>query len=99
MGAKDNIEIQGNSMSANIEQKVIERLRALPDEQQEAVLRFAEGLSAQPAASENEPVESQTLWAKINEIMGDVPDEVLSAIPADGSVNLDHYLYGASKKA
>ena len=36
------------------------------------------------------------IWAKIQKIMRDVPDEALASIPTDGSINVDHYLYGAS---
>lgn len=34
----------------------------------------------------------------IDEIMKDVPDEVLEKLPRDGSINHDHYIYGLPKR-
>ena len=79
-------------MSASIEEKVIEKLRALPLGQQREVLNFVEQLEQQAAQ------QPKTIWQEIREIVADVPDEVWEQIPRDGSENLDHYLYGAPKK-
>ena len=87
-------------MAANIEEKVIETLRVLPEDRQAEVLKFAEDLAGlEPKADNGHPADHVAIWDKIEEIMRDVPDEVLASIPTDGSINLDHYLYGASKKA
>lgn len=79
-------------MAANIEQLVIEKLHALPEDQQAEVLNFVERLARQAA-----PI-SKSVFEEIREIMADVPEEVMERIPTDGSENLDHYLYGAPKK-
>ena len=84
-------------MAANIEKKVIETLRILPDDQQAEVLKFVEAL-ASVEVDDGCVTERVAIWDKIGEIMRDVPDEVLSRIPTDGSINVDHYLHGASKK-
>ena len=76
-------------MAANIEDKLIERVRSLPPDKQRAVLDFVEDLA--------EP-ESKNLWDKIREIMESVPPEAWEGTPADGSINVDHYLYGAPKR-
>jgi len=34
----------------------------------------------------------------IAEISSEIPDEEWEKLPSDGSVNHDHYLYGAPKK-
>jgi Arc/MetJ-type ribon-helix-helix transcriptional regulator len=34
----------------------------------------------------------------IDELMGDVPDEVLDRLPADGAAQHDHYIYGTPKR-
>lgn len=83
-------------MAANIEDKVIERLRVLPESQQAEVLKFVEDLAGTEARAEN-GARRIPVWDKIEEIMRDVPDEVLASIPTDGSINADHYLYGAPK--
>ena len=86
-------------MAANIEEKVIEKLRGLREHQQAEVLKFVEDLAELETKADNgHPVERVAIWDKIEEIMRDVPDEVLASIPTDGSINVDHYLYGAPKK-
>lgn len=86
-------------MAANIEEKVIEKLRVLPEAQQAEVLKFVEDLADLETKADNgRPAGRVAIWDKIEEIMRDVPDEVLAGIPTDGSINVDHYLYGASKK-
>ena len=85
-------------MAANIEDKVMEKLRVLPESQQAEVLKFVEELAEVEAKSDNgQAAGNIPIWDKIQAIMHDVPDEVLASIPADGSVNVDHYLYGARK--
>lgn len=86
-------------MAAKIEEQVIEKLRVLPEHQQVEVLKFVEDLADLEAKAANgHPTERVAIWDKIEEIMRDVPDEVLGNIPVDGSINVDHYLYGAPKK-
>lgn len=41
---------------------------------------------------------SKTLGELIDDCFKDVPSEVMDNLPADASLNLDHYLYGAPKK-
>jgi hypothetical protein len=86
-------------MSANIEGKVMEKLRVLPESQQAEVLKFVEDLAEVEAKTDNgQATDRVPIWDKIQAIMQDVPAEVLASIPTDGSVNVDHYLYGARKK-
>jgi len=86
-------------MAANIEEKVIEKLRVLPEDQQAEVLKFVEDLADLETKADNgNPAGRIAIGEKIEEIMRDVPDEVVASIPTDGSINADHSLYGASKK-
>ncbi|HEV7397510.1 MAG TPA: hypothetical protein VGN86_13445 [Pyrinomonadaceae bacterium] len=86
-------------MAANIEEKLIEKLRALPEDQQAEVLKFVEDLAELETKADNGHLQGRVaIWDKIEAIMRDVPDEILASIPTDGSINVDHYLYGASKK-
>ncbi|HEV7396459.1 MAG TPA: hypothetical protein VGN86_08110 [Pyrinomonadaceae bacterium] len=86
-------------MAANIEEKVIEKLRVLPEHQQAEVLKFVEDLAGLETKVDNgHSTERIAIWDKIEEIMRDVPDKVLASIPTDGSINVDHYLYGSPKK-
>ena len=86
-------------MAANIEEKLIEKLRELPESQQADVLKYVEDLTAAKGKADNgDNALRVPIWDKIEAIMSDVPDDVLATIPTDGSVNVDHYLYGAPKK-
>jgi len=86
-------------MAANIEEKLIEKLRGLPKDQQAEVLKFVEDLACLEKKADNgHPAGRVAIWDKIEEIMRDVPDDVLASIPTDGSLNVDHYLYGTPKK-
>lgn len=79
-------------MSTEVVESIFAKIKTLAPEQQRAVLRFVEKLTApdtQPAT---------TIWQEIREIVKEVPDEEWERLPRDGSANLDHYLYGAPKK-
>lgn len=75
-------------MSTNIEDKIIEKLRSLPFEKQEEVLRFAENL-----ASDDQP-RRMSNFEEIDAIVKQVPPDARDEVPSDGSINVDHYLYG-----
>ena len=78
-------------MAANIEEKVIEKLRVLPEAQQAEVLKFVEDLAELETKPDNgHPAGRVAIWDKIEKIMRDVPDEVLASIPTDGPINVDH---------
>ncbi|MEK6303779.1 MAG: hypothetical protein AABO41_23990 [Acidobacteriota bacterium] len=79
-------------MSSNIEEAIVERLRALDTKEQKTVLDFVEGIERQ----KSQP--AKTLWDAIQNIVKDVPDEVWERLPTDGSEQHDHYLYGSPKK-
>jgi sugar-specific transcriptional regulator TrmB len=84
-------------MATDITDKVIEKLRGLPESRQAEVLKYVEKLASDEVDRENGHGQP-AIWDKIQTIMRDVPDEVLATIPTDGSINVDHYLYGAPKK-
>ena len=76
-------------MAANIEKKVIEKLRALPDDQQAAVLKFVEGLASV------EPDGDNGLSAHRSFLQ--VARSLRLRGPADWSSRLDDYLYGGAE--
>jgi hypothetical protein len=49
-------------------------------------------------ASANHENSDKPFWQTALDIMASVPDEAFLDLPKDGASNLDHYLYGASKK-
>ena len=79
-------------MAANIEKKVIEKLRVLPADQQAEVLKFVEGLVSVETTGDNgrsaNPQHRSFLQvARSLRLKG----------PADWSTRLDDYLYGGAE--
>lgn len=79
-------------MAANIEKKVIEKLRVLPDDQQAEVLKFVENLASVEKTGDNggsaNPEHRSFLQvARSLQLKG----------PADWSTRLDDYLYGGAE--
>jgi hypothetical protein len=46
----------------------------------------------------NQKPGERPIWEVIEEIMKDVPDEVIHKLPVDGAEQHDHYIYGTPKK-
>jgi len=79
----------------NLEQTIIEKVHAFPPEKQKKLLDYAETLEDVKIAEETE---RQTLWELVKDIIEEVPKEAWDELPTDGSINVDHYLYGHKKK-
>ena len=84
-------------MAANLEDQLIDKVRALPPGKQQEALRLLDSL-ATGASSEGTGVDRRPLWAVVNEINAGLPADTWENVPTDGSINLDHYLYGAPKR-
>ena len=83
-------------MSANLEQAILEKLQALPDKKQEEILALVDQMlkEGKPQPSNN----VRPIWEIIEEIADSAPPGTWDDVPTDGSVNHDHYLYGAPKQ-
>ncbi len=75
-------------MQTEIVEKIATHVTRLSAEQQEEVLEFVQKFDPP----------HRTLWDAVKDLVAEIPDEVLDKLPADGSENHDHYLYGAAKK-
>jgi len=84
-------------MAANLEDQLIDKVRALPPEKQEEALRLLDTLTTDPA-SQATGTDRRPIWEIVDEINADLPVDTWEKVPTDGSVNLDHYLYGAPKQ-
>lgn len=86
-------------MAANIEQELIEKLRLLPPDKQQEALRILDNL-ARESASEGRSADEgrRSIWEVVEEINAQLPADSWDKVPTDGSINLDHYLYGAPKR-
>jgi len=50
------------------------------------------------ARSEKYPETRKPIWQIAQEIMADVPPEIIAQLPTDGAEQHDHYLYGTPKR-
>jgi hypothetical protein len=82
-------------MLTNLEQTIIEKIHAFPPEKQQKLLDYAETLEDKEITEETE---YQTIWEMVKDIIEEVPKEAWDELPTDGSINVDHYLYGHKKK-
>ncbi len=80
-------------MAANLEDQLIDKVRALPADKQQEALRLLDTL-ATGAGSEGTSVDRKPIWEVVNEINAGLPADTWENVPTDGSNNLDHYLYG-----
>jgi len=55
-------------------------------------------LNVTPLQTSNTSTSKQPIWASFQEILNDIPDEILDKLPSDSASELDHYLYGNPKK-
>ena len=84
-------------MAANLEDQLIDKVRALPPDKQQEALRLLDSL-ATGASSEGTGVTRKSIWEVVEEINAGLPADTWENVPTDGSINLDHYLYGAPKQ-
>lgn len=80
-------------MAANLEEQLIDKVRALPPSKQLAALRLLDTLTGVEPEGSRRPI-----WEIVEEVNASLPPDTWDNVPADGSINLDHYLYGAPKR-
>ncbi len=84
-------------MAANLEDQLIDKVRALPPDKQREALRLLDSL-VMDASTEGAGADRRSIWEVVDEINAGLPADTWANVPTDGSINLDHYLYGAPKK-
>jgi hypothetical protein len=86
-------------MAASLEDQLIDKVRALPTNKQQEALRLLDTLAG---ASSSEPngtgLDRRPIWEVVEGINAGLPTDTWDNVPTDGSINLDHYLYGAPKQ-
>jgi hypothetical protein len=84
-------------MAGNLEDQLINKVRALPPDKQQEALRLLDTL-ATSASAEGTGVDRRPIWEVVEEINAGLPADTWENVPTDGSINLEHYLYGAPKR-
>ena len=86
-------------MAANLEDQLIDKVRALPPSKQQEALRLLDTLVSEPGSeSHGTGVDRRPIWEIVEEVNAGLPADTWDSVPSDGSINLDHYLYGAPKQ-
>jgi len=83
-------------MAANLEDQLIDKVRALPPNKQQEALKLLDTLAS--GASAPNGTDRRPIWEVVDEINAALPADTWENVPADGSINLNHYLYGAPKR-
>jgi hypothetical protein len=81
-------------MESDLEKKLSSKIATLSAKDKEAVLEYVESRIARGTEKEG----ARPIWEVIAEISEEIPIEEWEKLPSDGSVNHDHYLYGAPKR-
>jgi hypothetical protein len=84
-------------MSANLEQAILEKIQALPDDKQQEVLALVDKMLKEDQKRPRENV--RPIWEIITELSAQVPMEEWKKLPSDGAEQHDHYLYGSPKRS
>ncbi len=84
-------------MAADLEDQLIDKVRALPPNKQQEALRLLDTL-ARGAEPNGIGVDRRPIWEIVGEVNAGLPADTWDNVPTDGSTNLDHYLYGAPKR-
>jgi hypothetical protein len=86
-------------MSSTFEEVLREARKLPPDERRELAVQLLEETEetqgGRPASGA--PTE-RSVWDRIEERATQAPPETWDDAPADGSLNVDHYLYGAPRR-
>lgn len=86
-------------MAANLEDELIDKVRALPPNKQVEALRLLETLATDASDVPNgTSLNRRSIWEIVQEVNAGLPADTWDSVPTDGSINLDHYLYGAPKQ-
>lgn len=86
-------------MQTDIAESIYKKAKVLPIESQKEILSFIDEM--QTKSEENGKTSEsglEKLWREIDDIVASVSKEAWDEIPADGAINVDHYLYGAPKR-
>ena len=85
-------------MAANLEDQLIDKVRALPPNKQQEALRLLDYLAGASAEPNGTGLDRRPIWEIVEEVNAELPADTWDSVPTDGSINLDHYLYGAPKQ-
>ena len=85
-------------MSVSLEQAILEKIQALPDERQQEVLILIDDMLKKVQKTDAGET-LRPIWEIIAELSVEIPLEEWAKLPTDGAEQHDHYLYGSAKRS
>jgi hypothetical protein len=84
----------------NTKEKLIQEIEQTPDVIIEEVLNFLLFTKSryQDKTTQNNAQNSRPIWELADEIVAQIPEDILNQLPTDGAAQHDHYLYGTPKR-
>lgn len=80
-------------MTVNLEDQLIDKVRALPPDKQQEALRLLDTLAGEPGSeSQGTGDHRRPIWEIVEEVNAGLPADTWEKVPTDGSINLDQYL-------
>jgi hypothetical protein len=69
---------------------IIQELQQIPEIELTQILNFVRAIKAK---NNSKPTEYKPIWEVADDIIKDIPEEVLETLPTDGAEKHDYYLY------
>jgi hypothetical protein len=91
---KKSPTIRGVNYYMTIREQLIREIEQAPDNLVNELLGFLLQIKSQQSALVKE---QQPFWRYVEDLITDIPPEVLDTLPSDGAEQHDHYLYGTPK--
>src|SRR6266700_5208890 len=80
-------------MASNLEDQLIDKVRALPPNKKQEALRLLDTLASGTSSEPNGTgVDRRPIWEVVDEINAGLPADTWENVPTDGSINLVYYL-------
>jgi hypothetical protein len=91
---KKSLTLRGVNYYMTTREQLIREIEQAPDNLVNELLSFLLQIKSQqsPLVKEQQP-----FWTYVEDLITDIPPEVLDTLPTDGAEQHDHYLYGTSK--
>jgi hypothetical protein len=85
-------------------EQLIQELEQVPESLAEELLDFLlftkarRNLTVTQSTPDGITNQKKPIWERFEEFADQMPDEIAVKLPTDGAAQLDHYLYGSSKR-
>lgn len=87
-------------MVSDLAERIYNLVKTFPVKDQRDVLNLINKLEldASQRTETEQLAKRNDLWSSIDRVVAEAPADAWDDVPTDGSMNVDHYLYGAAKR-